>query len=107
MNLEAVENTFTHFFIEWSIVANFKSFFKKRETYLFYFLNMEKMYTGISVLMICTTVVIHSVPRWFPQESLWLPVGFSRLLCIYGWKEPSFLGIDLLWSRARVPEVAE
>lgn len=42
MNLEAMENTFTHFFIEWSIVTIFKSFFKKRETYLFYFFNMEK-----------------------------------------------------------------
>lgn len=28
-------------------------------------------------------------------------------LAVYGWKGPSFLGIDLVWSRARVPEVAE
>lgn len=28
-------------------------------------------------------------------------------LAVYGWKGSSFLGIDWVWSRARVPEVAE
>lgn len=94
------------FFTEWSIATFFFfwSLFKKKEMYVFTFLNMEKKMC-ISVLRI--TVIIHTAPRWFPQDCLWLPVAFSRLLCIYGWKEPSFLGIDLVWSKARVAEVAE
>lgn len=72
---------------------------------MFFFLQPSKMCIG--ELNIKTAIIIHTVPRWFPLESVQLPVYVRRLPCIYGWKEPSFLGIDLVCYGARVPEVAE